>query len=117
MKLIDTSALIDMLRKKSYEAGAISVITLIEVLRGIRAEKRSRVKKLIEESFEVLNLDNEVIETYCNLYNAFKERGEMVSEADLLIASTAISHGLVLKTRDKHFNKLKPLGLEVELSS
>jgi predicted nucleic acid-binding protein len=34
MILLDTDAVIEMLRKKRYAAGAISIITLIEVLRG-----------------------------------------------------------------------------------
>ena len=45
-------------------------------MRGLKAEKRSEVKKLLEEAFKVLTLDNKVIETYCNLYGELKEEGE-----------------------------------------
>ena len=48
MRLIDTSVLIDDLRKGVYEEGSISIITLIEVLRGISSKKRKRVKQLLE---------------------------------------------------------------------
>ncbi len=34
MKLIDTSIIVEMLKEGRYEEGAISTITLIEVLRG-----------------------------------------------------------------------------------
>jgi len=40
MRLIDTSVLIDSMRKGIFEKGVISVITLIEILRGISGEKR-----------------------------------------------------------------------------
>jgi len=45
MNLLDTDVIIDLLRKKQYEVGAISTVTLIEVLRGLDAEKRVRAKK------------------------------------------------------------------------
>jgi len=45
-------------------------------LKGVKAEKRSEVKKLLEETFKVLTLHNKVIETYCNLYGELKEEGE-----------------------------------------
>ncbi len=38
MKLIDTSWLIELLKKQVYEEGAISIITLIEVLQKHRSQ-------------------------------------------------------------------------------
>ena len=57
MSLIDTSVLIDNTRRGAYEEGAISIITLIEVLRGLALEKRIRAKELLERSYEVIYLD------------------------------------------------------------
>jgi predicted nucleic acid-binding protein len=54
MKLFDTSVLVEQIRKGVFESGALSIITLIEVLRGVPREKR--VKRLLEESYEVLGL-------------------------------------------------------------
>ncbi len=42
MKLLDTSIVIDDLRRGVFEEGAISTITLIEVLRGVPPEKREK---------------------------------------------------------------------------
>jgi len=111
--MFDTDAVIEMLQKRRYMAGAISVITLIEVLRGIEAEKRHRVKELLNESFDILNINNQVIETYCTIYRGLKERGVVVPDADILIAATAISNNMVLKSRDKHFQALKKFGLKM----
>ena len=114
MNLLDTDIIIEMLRERKHEIGAISIITLTEVLRGLEARKRVKVKELLEESFNLLNLDNDVIETYCNLYHKLKEEGIPIPDADLLIAATAMSHHIALKTKDEHFERLRHLGLKLE---
>lgn len=113
MNLLDTDILVELLRERRHEVGAISVITLIEVLRGLEARKRPKVKELLEETFNLLDLDNEVIETYCNLYQKLKEEGTPIPDADLLIAATAMSHNMALKTKDEHFERLKKPGLKL----
>lgn len=116
MILFDTDILIDMIKEGRYEAGAIPIITLIEFLRGIsKPEKRAKSKELLEQSFTILNLDNEVIRTYCNLYQKLRDEGKLIPDADLLIAATAISHNMTLKTRDKHFKELKGIGLKLKI--
>jgi predicted nucleic acid-binding protein len=102
-----------MLRQKKHEIGAISTISLIEVLRGIEPKKRSKAKELLEESFNHLNIDNPVIETYCALYDKLKNEGALVPDADLLIAATAITQNIELKTKDEHFKRLEKLGLKL----
>jgi len=113
MNLLDTDALIELLRQRRHEIGAISIITIIEVLRGLETKKRAKVKKLLEESFNVQGLDNEIIETYCSLYRKLKKQGITLPEADLLIAATAISRNITLKTHDEHFKRLTKLGLKL----
>jgi len=114
MNLMDTDIIIQMLREKKYNPGLISPITLIEVLRGIETKKRPKVKQLLEESFPLLNLDNSTIETYCTIYQRLKKEGNPLPEADLLVAATAIAHNLPLETRDAHFQRLKPMGLQLK---
>jgi len=115
MKLIDTSVLIDDLKKGTHEEGSISIITLIEFLRGIPPEKRSEAKRLLETSFEVLSIDNRVVLKYCELYTLLRQKGEPIPDADLLIAATAIANNLTLVTKDEDFERLKKLGLNVEV--
>jgi predicted nucleic acid-binding protein len=38
-----------------------------------------------------------------------------MSDADMLIAATAMAHDLVLVTKDKNFERLVELGLKLEL--
>jgi predicted nucleic acid-binding protein len=115
MSLIDTSVLIDNIRGGVYEEGAISIITLIEVLRGLASEKRGRAKELLERSYEVIYLDNKVILKYCELYDELKKRGILIPDADLLIAATALANNMVLITKDRGFERLKDFGLRLEL--
>jgi predicted nucleic acid-binding protein len=49
MKLFDTSVLIEQLQRRFFERGAISAITLIEVLRGVPQEKSIKVKNLMRK--------------------------------------------------------------------
>ncbi len=113
MNLLDTGIIIAMLREKKQRQGMISIITLAEVLRGVSIQKRPVIKRLLEESFAVLNLDTTVVEKYCDLYGNLKKKGSMLPDADLFIAATAIAHNLTLETTDEHFQRLKPSGLKL----
>lgn len=109
MILLDTDALIEALRL-GVEPGdwAISVITLIEFLRGLKPEKVKPVKEALERAFTVLPLSNSVIEKYCQLYSSLKRRGQPLPDADLLIAATAITFNAPLATwNTRHYNRLK----------
>lgn len=112
--LFDTDIVIDMLKEEEYKPGAIPVVTVIEVLRGVKGEKRSEIKQLLDKSFKVLGLDNRVILTYCRLFRELSEEGETLPDADLLVASTAMAHNLTLRSRDGHFERLKERGLDLE---
>lgn len=114
MKLLDTSALIENIKSGTYEVGAISVITLLEMLRGVNEEKRNELKKELEAAFPIIPLRNDVILEYCKLYRKIREEGKLVPEADLLIAATAIATNLTLKTKDKHFLNIDKHGLRLE---
>lgn len=117
MILVDTSVLINWLRKGEFREGYISVISLIEVLRGIPAEKRSEVKATLEEVYKVVPLDNEVILEYCSIYEALKRRGQKIPDADLLIAASAKAKNLMLLTLDKEFEKLQEFSIEIRLDA
>lgn len=115
MKLIDTSVLIKWLREGELREGYISIITLIEILRGIPSHKRNEVKSALEEVYEVIPLDNEVIWEYCNLYEALTKSGIKIPDADLLIVASAKAKNLSVITSDKHFKQLQALGIKIEI--
>jgi len=116
--IFDTTALVDAIRGKTvFEGGSISIITLIEVLRGIDdTEKRKKMASLIKEAFEVIDVNKEISESYLVLYFELKRKREASSDADELIAATARSMGEILVTSDKGFRKFEPL-IKVKLVS
>jgi predicted nucleic acid-binding protein len=109
--IFDTSALISAIRKKTpFEEGTISIITLIEVLRGIDDDdKREKMANLVEEAFEILDVNREVMWSHIKLYFELKKKGEMSSDADELIAATAMTKRETLLTSDRAFLKFEPL--------
>lgn len=47
---------IKLLKEGTYEAGSISIITLVEVLGEMEPKKGAKVKELLEEGFNLLTL-------------------------------------------------------------
>jgi len=117
MKLLDTNVVLDNIDQDNYAPAVISTITVVEVLRGLENKKRLSTRQLLKESYTIMNLDDEVIETYCQIYQNLKRKGNLLPDADLLIAATAIAHDLTLDSKDTHFQRLKPFGLKVTATS
>ena len=117
MNLLDTDIILGLLHERRHEIGAISIITLIEILRGLDDGKRIKVKDLLEKSFSLQSLNNETVIIYCSLYRRLKKEGVLIPDADLLIAATAISKSMTLKTHDQHFTRLVKLGLKLAKAS
>ena len=113
MNLLDTDVVTDNMESNNYVPAFISPITLLEVLRGIEDKKRPIAKRLLEDSFSVLNLNNSIIGVYCKIYRKLKAEGNLLPDADLIIAATAIANELTLETKDAHFLRLKSLGLKL----
>ena len=114
MTLIDTSIAIDSLQYDTPRAGSISVITLLELLRGVTEDRRPELKMYLEGCYPVLGLDNDTVLEYCRVFESLRSKGEMIQEADMIIAATAISKGMELETDDEHFTRLVGYGLKLK---
>ncbi|MFZ8794234.1 MAG: PIN domain-containing protein [Acidilobaceae archaeon] len=55
--------------------------------------------------------NNDAILKYCEIYEELKRRGELLPDADLLIAAIAMAYGYILVTKDLGFKRLEALGL------
>ncbi|MGD0728783.1 MAG: type II toxin-antitoxin system VapC family toxin [Candidatus Micrarchaeaceae archaeon] len=105
--LFDTSIVIDMLRKKKdYQYGSISTITLLEVIRGTPDTRMAEVLVLLKQMFQVYDIDDNVVLVYSRLYGALKQMRKIVADADLMIISTAHSKNEKLLTKDHGFEVL-----------
>ncbi|NJE06954.1 type II toxin-antitoxin system VapC family toxin [Thermococcus sp. M39] len=116
--LIDTSVLIDHFKKRTHLelwGNAISTVTLLEFLRGVPGEERRKAfLRELRKLFKIEEIDDPVVLTYCKLYRALKRNGELIEDADLLIAATAIAKGYTLWTKNiRHFERLEKFGLKL----
>lgn len=126
--LIDTDILSELLkqhplvtqRTRVYLAEhhrlTFSIITQYEILRGLKA-KQAHTQEIAFSALcqvsLVLPLTEQVIARAAALYGELYRRGELIADADLLIAATALDAEHTLITNNlSHFQRI--LGLSIE---
>ena len=81
----------------------ISLVTRFEILRGLKA-KRATAQLAAFDSFcthnEVLPIADQVIVRAADIYADLHVRGQLIPDADILIAATALENGLVIATNN-----------------
>lgn len=125
--LIDTDIIIYSLRndqnvhlnfkKNKGIPKAISVVTYGELVYGARksrlVQKNLAVIRRVTELFPVLDITPSVMDTFGELKAMLESKGNKIDEMDLLIASTALCHNMILVTNNtKHFGRIEGLRLE-----
>ena len=126
--LLDTSILIAFLKgEKSvvtrvegyldyFDGLSLSIITYYEILRGLKYVGNKRelgdFENLMDNS-EIITLDREIIKKASDIYVGLKEKGELIGDADILIAASCLLKNMVLVTDDEeHFRRIKELEVE-----
>jgi len=126
--LLDTDILSAILRRKpaalerarfyleSHSRLTFSIITRYEVMRGLlakRAEKQLAAFELFCKASRVLPVTDPIIVKAASIYAELYRRGELISDADILIAATALHHGLSVTTNNEaHFRRIRDIGIE-----
>lgn len=107
--LLDTSVIIDALNRKRgrrqlleslLDAGdtlACSAMTVTEIFAGIRPREFEITERFLY-SLEHYALDSELARLAGLLKNEWAAKGRTLGVADVIIAATALAHGLVLMT-------------------
>lgn len=94
----------------------ISCISFYEVKRGLQAVNASRQIlnfNLFCRRVEILFLDDmAIIETASRIHADLKQRGRPIQDADILIASTAITRGLILVSNDSDMQRVPGVTVE-----
>jgi tRNA(fMet)-specific endonuclease VapC len=94
----------------------ISSITRYEVLKGLRASGATTKLRFFEQfclQNEVLPLTEDILVRAADVYGDLHRRGALINDPDILIAATALVHGLVLITNNqKHFSRIT--GLQID---
>jgi tRNA(fMet)-specific endonuclease VapC len=94
----------------------ISCITFFEVKRGLLAINATRQLADFDtfvRKYDILFLDDiEIIEKACEIHAALKIKGTPIQEADVLIAATAITRGLILVSNDSDLLRVDGINLQ-----
>ena len=126
--LLDTSILIAFLRGEEdvvakveeyleeFDRLSLSIITYYEILRGLKYidnEKKLRDFEELMDKSEIITLDREIIDKASGIYADLKRRGELVEDADILIAASCPVKGMILVTdNEEHFRRIENLEVE-----
>ena len=126
--LLDTDILSAIMRRESvaiahaqhylsaHNRFTISIITHYEILRGLKAKNAVAQLARFEilcASTQILPLTDTIIVRAADIYADLHQRGEIIGDADILIAATAIEHGLILATNNEnHHNRI--VGIRIE---
>jgi tRNA(fMet)-specific endonuclease VapC len=90
-----------------------SIITRYEILRGLHAKGAPRqIAQFLAtcRAGIVYPLTEAVVDRAAEIYGSLRRRGQPISDADLLIAATALLHDLSLVTgNEDHFKRLDGL--------
>ena len=97
----------------TYGLLTFSLITRYEVLRGLRAKNAivqiAAFEKLCAVS-EILPLTDAIVQRAAEIYGTLHQQGQLIGDADILIAATAIEHGLTCVTNNEnHFKRIPDL--------
>jgi tRNA(fMet)-specific endonuclease VapC len=100
---------------ETHGSFTFSIITRYEVLRGLKAKRATRQVAAVEhwcQTSNVLPLGDDVVVRAADLYADLYRSGHLISDADILIAATALVHGLILITGNvAHFQHISGLPL------
>jgi tRNA(fMet)-specific endonuclease VapC len=94
----------------------LSCITYYEVKRGLlyaNAKRQLTEFDTFSSKYLILFLDDvEIIEKACEIHADLKVKGTPIQDADVLIAATAITRGLILVSNDSDLQRVEGLNLE-----
>ncbi len=127
LALVDTDTLSAVMRKQPtalaharaylalHSRLTLSIITRYEILRGLKARQATAQQVAFEQFCAanlVLPLTDSIIVRGAEIYADLYRRGTLIGDADILIAATALEHGLALVTNNtNHFNRIAGLQL------
>lgn len=95
----------------------ISAATLMELYYGAyksqKVESNLAKVKTIESVLEIIPINQELTEIFGLLKSNLEKAGNPLDDFDLILASTALSHNLILVTNnEKHFKRIEGLKIE-----
>ena len=124
--LVDTDWVVDYLKGKkpatklftslAKNGLAISLITFGEIYEGIYYAENPKISELGFRNFlrfvDILPLNRQIMKRFARIRGNLRQKGRIIGDPDILIASTTIFHNLTLLTRNlKHYQRIPDLKL------
>ena len=76
-------------------------------------QKNLNAIQIIQQKLALVNFNAESAQLFGKIKTELKQQGNIILDADIMIASIAISHGLILVTNnEKHFQRISDLSIE-----
>lgn len=121
--LLDTSILIEVLRRKDKSSSlfytlaltgetlAVSAVTVYEFRNGMTMINQELCERLLSRLI-ILPFDDETAKTASSIYRTLKRESKLIDTADILIAATALTHSIPFATLNvKHFQRIAGLSI------
>ena len=94
----------------------LSILTRYEILRGLKP-KGATQQAIVFDRFctrnTILSVTEQVAVKAADIYADLSRRGELIGDADILIAATALVNGLgVVTNNEDHFRRIRDLQIE-----
>lgn len=94
----------------------INGISYYEIKRGLLAANAPKQLKVFDEickRFRILFLDNQkIFDKAAEIYSDLKQRGELIQDANILIAAISLTQNLTLVSDDSDFLRIKDITVE-----
>jgi tRNA(fMet)-specific endonuclease VapC len=94
----------------------INAIAYYEIKRGllaVNASEKLRKFEAICNAFDIIFLDNiSILDIASDIYSNLKKSGNLIEDADILIASMVMHYDYILVSDDSHFNRIQNIQLE-----
>ena len=120
--LVDTTILIDFLRKKKKEKSllwklreeysyiAISAISVFELFAGATDEQKENDVQVLLKWFDIINLNEEIAEMCGKILIELRKSNKLIEYRDLFIGVSALFYDLKLVTLNiRHFDRIPEL--------
>ena len=116
------SAIVSQVDELAADGLGLSVISLAELYEGLLASRRPGTDEERLDDFitgiQVLPLDELICREFAAQRRRLRLSGNLISDLDLLIGSTAIHHNLTLLTNNRrHFSRMEGLRLLPEIAA
>ncbi len=100
---------------RTHQRFTFSMITRYEILRGLKAKRAMRQQAAFARfcaANRILPLTDVIAVQAAEIYADLYQRGELIGDADILIAATALVEGYgVITNNERHFGRIKGLNI------